>query len=93
MRRPARKAQGMSLNVIIIAVIGIAILVILLFMVVGRTRIFGGAMSSCESKGGECLPECTAAKPIEHYGTDCGQRHDDGDTSAKGPKCCASGSG
>ena len=49
-----RRAQGLSLNVIIIAVICIAVLVIILVMLVGRSRIFGEATTDCPSKGGSC---------------------------------------
>lgn len=49
-----RKAQGLSLNVIIIAVICIAVLVIILIMLVGKSKVFGSATADCPSKGGSC---------------------------------------
>lgn len=91
---PSKKAQGMSLNIIIVAVILIAILVIILIMVGSKTNIFGKSIASCESKGGgaHCIasvelgetPDCDGI--VHKLGTDCGKRAEEGE--AEGPWCC-----
>ena len=49
-----RKAQGMSMNVIIIAALAIIVLIILVVIMGGKFKIFGGATRSCETQGGSC---------------------------------------
>jgi hypothetical protein len=54
-KRPlAKKAQGMSLNVIIVAAIALIILVVLVFIFTDRIRGFGSGLADCQSKGGFC---------------------------------------
>jgi hypothetical protein len=75
----SKKAQGMSLNVIIIAVIAIIILVVLIFIFTGKTRLFSKTTTSCTGRGGQCV-QGTACQPgyIAHAGTDCDEKE----------KCC-----
>lgn len=49
-----RKAQGLPLNVIIIAVILLVVLVVLIVIFTGRTGKFAKQADSCSVKGGEC---------------------------------------
>jgi len=49
-----KKAQGISMNVIIIAAIALLVLVILSVIFIGRMGSFGKATSNCESQGGLC---------------------------------------
>ena len=65
-----KKAQGMSLNVIIIAVIALLVLVVLIFIFMGKTKIFTRETASCTSRGGECLQSC-APGYLRQSGTDC----------------------
>ncbi len=51
-----KKAQGMSMNVIIIAAIALLVLVILSVIFIGRMGGFGKATKDCETQGGECMP-------------------------------------
>ena len=46
-----KKAQGLSLNVIIIAVIALVILVVLILSFTGKWKIFGKTTTACASKG------------------------------------------
>ena len=74
-----KKAQGLSLNVVIIAILGLLVLLIFLGMFVTKSRIFSISAGSCASKGGICYNSCTnygnniakdgAYAPID--GTDC----------------------
>lgn len=57
-----KKAQGLSLNVIIIAAIALLVLVILSVVLLGRFGIFATGVSECEKQPGHvCTPDagCT----------------------------------
>jgi len=51
----SRKAQGMSLNTIIIAILVLIVLVVLILLFTGNLKIFGWGTQTCESKGGTCV--------------------------------------
>ena len=61
-----KKAQGISVNVIIIAAIALLVLVILSVVYIGRMGDWGAQTADCENKGGRCAEECGS----EDYGTD-----------------------
>jgi hypothetical protein len=50
-----KKAQGMSLNVIIIAALGLLVLVVLAIIFTGRTGVFVRESDKCDTKGGTCV--------------------------------------
>jgi len=52
-----RKAQGMPLNVIIIAILGLVVLVVLLAIFTGRVSKFGQSSNTCEGVGGTPVSE------------------------------------
>ena len=64
-----KKAQGMSLNVIIIAALGLLVLVVLAIIFTGRTGLFVKESDKCEIKYGT-TGKCVAAT------TDCGGTYD-----------------
>lgn len=78
-----RKAQSMSLNVIIIALLCIVVLIVLIIIFTGRTRVLSSTTSDCAARGGECLDRCDSSIHVEHFGTSCASQD-----PAK-PKCCA----
>ena len=53
----AKKAQGISMNVIIIAAIALLVLVILSVIFIGRMGRFGTETGSCTSQGGSCTSD------------------------------------
>ena len=53
-----KKAQGISINVIIIAAIALAVLVILFAIFTGRLGKFSKGLESCENLGGDCRSDC-----------------------------------
>jgi len=60
----AKKAQGMSLNVIIIAALGLLVLVVLAIIFTGRTGVFVKESDKCDVQRGKCVAtqaECTGA--------------------------------
>jgi hypothetical protein len=55
-RKKGRKqAQGISINVIIVAAIALLVLVVLSVIFLGRFNIFSQETASCESQGGQCI--------------------------------------
>jgi hypothetical protein len=61
------KAQGMPLNVIIIAVIALLVLIVLVFIFTGKSTLFKKGVESCEGKGGICKDtesECIGIGPV-----------------------------
>ena len=63
-----KKAQGISLNVIIVAAIGLVVLVLLVAIFTGRINIFGKGVSEVETAGTSnvCLgldKVCTDVEP------------------------------
>ncbi|MBI2657818.1 hypothetical protein HYX08_03950 [Candidatus Woesearchaeota archaeon] len=52
-----RKAQGLPINIIVIATISLIAVVILIYMLGNASGGFSKAAFSCESKNGECVDE------------------------------------
>jgi competence protein ComGC len=53
-----KKAQGLSLNTIIIAALVIMVLVILILVFTDRMGNFSSQAESCQAKGGACREKC-----------------------------------
>ena len=68
-----KKAQGISMNVIIIAAIALLVLVVLSVIFLGRSADWGIQTADCENKGGKCAAagvSCgEAGSTVEEYGT------------------------
>jgi hypothetical protein len=54
-----KKAQGLSINTIIIAALGLAVLVILFAVMTGRLNIFGKGVDSTQQQLTGCSQQCT----------------------------------
>jgi hypothetical protein len=73
-----RKAQGLSFNVIIIAVLGIIVMIVLVMIFSGRMNILHRS-TTCSAKQGVCMSpagfgqqgECPPDKPIVIMTEDC----------------------
>jgi len=66
-----KKAQGISINVIIIAAVALIVLIVLVAIFTGRLGVFSSGVASCADKGGSCqMPPCTGDTTILR-GTDC----------------------
>ena len=50
-----RKAQSMSINVIVVAAIALIVMILLVMIFTGRMRIFNISSGSCETAGGTCI--------------------------------------
>ncbi len=55
-----RKAQGLSMNVIVISAIALVVMIILIVIFIGKARSFGSGVASCTDKGGKCEASFTA---------------------------------
>ena len=69
----SKKAQGISINVIIIAAIALLVLVVLAVIFTGRIGQFATKTADCENKGGRCAElgeRCgDAGSSVEDYPT------------------------
>jgi flagellar basal body-associated protein FliL len=82
-----RKAQGLSLNTIIIAALVLLVLVVLAIVFGTRAKFFTGQTANCEAKGGECSEKACGAyiPPIpELFGYD----ENTGKSESNCPKYC-----
>ena len=69
-----KKAQGISINVIIVAAIALMVLVILSVIFIGRLGIFSESVADCENKGGKCVltaDDCPPDYPQPYSGWKC----------------------
>ena len=55
-----RKAQGISINVIIIAAIALMVLVIISIIFIGRMGKTREEIDKCQTNGGTCAEDCAA---------------------------------
>ena len=80
-----KKAQGISMNVIIIAAIAIIVLVIMVVIFSGRMQLFGKGVSLCEGTCSATKAGCgySAAIPIRNCDSD-----GDGEPNVKGEGFC-----
>ena len=80
-----KKAQGISLNVIIIAAIALLVLVVLSVIFLGRTGMFARKTADCLQQGGTCKVSCdTTAGEIPYTSYTC---------DTEGEVCCLLGGG
>lgn len=52
-----KKAEGLPINVVIIAALGLAVFVVLLIMFTSEAGTFSKNVLTCEAKGGDCVAE------------------------------------
>jgi|WetSurMetagenome_2_1015567.scaffolds.fasta_scaffold371392_2 hypothetical protein len=95
----SKKAQGMSLNTIIIAIIVLIVLVVLILLFTGNLRVFGKGTATCESRGGTCFSGSNGVDCISLVNKDDIQKSSDttygecANNPATGAKlqCCPAG--
>lgn len=80
-----KRAQGLSLNTIIIAALVLLVLVILAVIFTGRMGKWGIATQECTNQGGTCMVNCTTGytqhPTYQCYGAD-------GATTDQAKTCC-----
>lgn len=62
-----KKAQGISLNVVVIAAIALLVLIVLAVIFMVRLGIFSGTSAECAGQGGKCLSSCNQAPYTAPY--------------------------
>lgn len=86
-----KKAQGLSLNTIVIAALVLIVLIIAIAILggtSGKVLPFFGKQTTCEGRGGQCLEQCTDTKI---YGiSNCDER---GKKENKAYVCCVNQQG
>ena len=70
-----KKAQGLPLNTIVIAVIALIVLVVLILIFRGQIGVFNRG-TSCDARGGKCMNSetgkvCPSERPIKIYTSEC----------------------
>jgi hypothetical protein len=86
MRR--RKAQGISLNVVVIAAIAMLVLVILTVILIQRTGRVQDQFACSAQPDAQCMVECGGAYPIYAAQYDCRA-----DWSGNPQRCCLADGG
>ncbi len=73
-----RKAQGLPMNVIVIAAIALLVLVVLALIFMGRIGGFGRGVAECQNQGGICRQSACLSGENEYApATDACQRAND----------------
>ncbi len=52
-----KKAQGLSMNMIILAAIALIVLIVLVVIFYGKAKSFSASAEDCVQKGGKCTPK------------------------------------
>lgn len=65
-----KKAQGLSMNTIVIAALVLVVLVVLIVIFSGRMKDFGTNLKSCETLNGNCEDSCNSNEAT-HRNTNC----------------------
>ncbi len=67
-----KKAQGLSINMIILIVLGLIVMGVLIFMLGGKVKMFGTSANSCTDKtGAECVASAGECKGAVLGAFDC----------------------
>ena len=66
-----KKAQGISINVIVVAAIALLVLVVLSVVFLGRFGLFTKQSADCENKGGRCVVGACPAGTNEYAAWSC----------------------
>lgn len=63
------KSQGISINVVIIAVLALVVLVVLTVIFTDKVKIFSEGLQSCAAKQGQCVSKCEDGAIV--FNTNC----------------------
>ena len=80
------KAQGISINVIVVAAIALLVLVVLSVMFVGKIGLFAVKSTSCSERGGTCSVDVCPTGMTETTTMICPKTAEGADQ-----KCCIPG--
>ena len=65
-----KKAQGLPMNVIIIAALALLVLVIVAVIFAGWSKIFSEGTRECKNQGGKCFYDPCGVGEAEDYSTE-----------------------
>lgn len=65
-----KRAEGLSMNIIIIAALAIIVLLILVLIFTGQIKVFTGTLRSCTDMGGKCVSSSDCS-PTASGKTEC----------------------
>ena len=65
------RAQGISINVIVVAAIALLVLVVLSVVFLGRFGVFTSQSADCENKGGRCTTGACPQGTSEYAAWNC----------------------
>jgi hypothetical protein len=70
-----KKAQGLPLNTIVMAVLALVVLIVLVLIFRGQVGVFNKG-TSCDARGGKCMNNesgevCPSERPIKIYTQEC----------------------
>ncbi len=74
-----KKAQGMSINIIVVAAVALLVMIILIAIFGQKMLNFSNEQDSCEARGGTCQSEATCDWPSVKINAEC---------SDATPVCC-----
>jgi hypothetical protein len=86
-----KKAQGLSMNVVIIAALALLVLVVLAVIFLTRTGVWTRESVNCRTQGGVCVSAgdtCPDTAPTQYNSWKCLKADGSVDTDLK---CCVSG--
>lgn len=69
----SKKGQGLSVGFIILIVLGLVIVVIMIYMIGSRVKMFGASTGSCVEKQGSCIEAGACKGAIIGKMKDCGE--------------------
>lgn len=78
-----KRAQGISINVIVVAAIALLVLVVLSVVFLGRFGLFAQQSGDCENKGGRCVVGSCPSGTNQYAGWSCPET-----SSGAGQTCC-----
>jgi len=81
-----KKAQGLSMNMIVIAAIALLILVVIVVIFTGQIGEKNRAINDCVTNGGTCQASCDGDYETQSKLYRCYQQ--DGKTPMEGQVCC-----
>lgn len=85
-----KKAQNISMNVIIIALLGLIVLVVIVSIFSGKIGLFNKSVGgTCKDQGGECMVKCNSDYPVRIIAKGCDSEGKD-NTKETGPCCIPS---
>ena len=66
-----KKAQSISINTIVVAIIALLVLVVLVFVFSKQIGDWFETTNTCETVGGKCLSDCDSESEAEVPGATC----------------------